>query len=68
MRYDTVYLAYPFRFESIGCFMINWGNFIVLQNILEQMGIKLTITYTAIAPEHAKDAISLNPFSLRERQ
>ncbi len=44
-------------------FIMNGGNILTLQKILGHSDIQMTMKYAHLAPDHFKDAISLNPLS-----
>lgn len=45
-------------------FIMNGGNILSLQKILGHADITMTMRYAHLAPDHLKDAITLNPLSL----
>lgn len=44
-------------------FMINGGNILTLQKILGHSSITMTMRYAHLAPDHLKEAITLNPLA-----
>lgn len=54
-------LAHVLRHILASHFMMNGGNILVLQHILEHTDIKMTMRYAHLAPDHLEDAIKLNP-------
>ncbi|WP_133493244.1 tyrosine-type recombinase/integrase [Alcanivorax sp. 24] len=49
-------------------FVMNGGNILTLQKILGHASINMTLRYAHLAPDHLREAISLNPFSTLHRQ
>ncbi len=44
---------------------MNGGNILVLQKILGHSSLDVTMRYAHLAPEHLKEAITINPLSDR---
>ncbi|WP_083798026.1 tyrosine-type recombinase/integrase [Moritella sp. PE36] len=44
-------------------FMINGGNILVLQKILDHVDIKKTMAYSHFSPSHLQDAVLFNPLA-----
>lgn len=49
-------------------FVMRGGNILTLQKILGHASINMTLRYAHLAPDHLKEAVSLNPFSTLPRQ
>jgi integrase len=49
-------------------FVMRGGNILTLQKILGHASINMTLRYAHLAPDHLKEAVSLNPFSTPPRQ
>lgn len=56
-------MTHILRHSFASHFMMNNGNILTLQNILGHSDIKMTMRYAHMAPDHFKDAISLNPMA-----
>lgn len=48
-------------------FVMNGGNILTLQKILGHASINMTLRYAHLAPDHLREAVSLNPFSTLDR-
>lgn len=56
-------LTHVLRHTFASHFMMNGGNILVLQRILGHTDIKMTMRYAHFAPNHLKEALSLNPLA-----
>ncbi|EDM67894.1 DNA integration/recombination/invertion protein [Moritella sp. PE36] len=56
-------MSHVLRHTFASYFMMNGGNILVLQRILEHASIVDTMKYSHFAPEHLEDAVRLNPMN-----
>lgn len=53
--------AHVLRYTFASHFMMNGGNILTLQKILEHSSISVTMRYSHLAPEHLIDAVKYSP-------
>ncbi len=54
-------LSHVLRHTFASHFMMNVGNILMLQRILGNTDIKMTMRYAHFAPDHLNDAVMFNP-------
>ncbi len=55
--------AHVLRHTFASWFMINGGNILTLQRILDHSTLNMTMRYAHLAPDHLKESIELNPLT-----
>ncbi|MGR0279418.1 tyrosine-type recombinase/integrase [Marinomonas dokdonensis] len=55
--------SHVLRHSFASHFMMNGGNILTLQKILEHSTIIMTMRYAHLAPEHLNEAVKLNPLN-----
>ena len=59
-------LTHVLRHTFASHFMMNGGNILALQKILDHSDLKTTMIYAHLAPDYLKEAIKLNPLAIAE--
>lgn len=63
LRFPEGQMTHILRHTFASHFVMNGGNILTLQKILGHADITMTMRYAHLAPDHLKDAITLNPLA-----